>query len=117
MEFKLVIAVRDDLNLSPGKLAAQVGHATVDCVLATRKNNMKWFKNWYSEGQKKVVVKVSALDELYDLKQLAKSNKLSVALIADAGLTELPLGTITCLGIGPGPIKIVDKVTGSLPLF
>ena len=117
MEFKLVIAVRDDLKLSPGKLAAQVGHAAVDCVLATRKNNIKWFKNWHSEGQKKVVVKVSALDELYELKHVAKSNNLAVALIADAGLTELPPGTVTCLGIGPGPNNIVDKVTGYLPLF
>jgi PTH2 family peptidyl-tRNA hydrolase len=117
MEYKLVIAVRDDLKLSPGKLAAQVGHATVDCVLATRNNNMKWFRKWHSEGQKKVVVKVGELDELYELKNVARRNKLSTSMIADAGLTELPPGTITCLGVGPGPSTLVDKVTGDLPLL
>jgi PTH2 family peptidyl-tRNA hydrolase len=117
MDHKLVIAVRADLNLSPGKLAAQVGHAAVDCVLATRTNKMKWFRKWHSEGQKKVVVKVTDLDDLYDLKDRAKRNKLATALIADAGLTELPPGTITCLGVGPGPDKLVDKVTGDLPLL
>ncbi len=117
MEYKLVIAVREDLKLSPGKLAAQVGHATVDCVLTSRKNNIKWFKKWYSEGQKKVVLKVSSLDELYELKAQAKRNRLPLALISDAGLTELPPGTVTCLGIGPGPNKVIDNVTGDLLLY
>ena len=117
MEHKLVIAVRADLNLSPGKLAAQVGHAVVDCVLATRTNNMKWFRKWHAEGQKKVVVKVSDVDDLNELKNKARRNKLSTSLIADAGLTELPPGTITCLGIGPGPSKLIDKITGDLPLL
>ena len=117
MEYKLVIAVREDLKLSPGKLAAQVGHAAVDCVLTTRARNMKWFRNWHSEGQKKVVVKVTELEDLYSLKETAKRNQLAVALITDAGLTELPTGTVTCLGVGPGPDKIVDRVTGNLTLF
>jgi len=117
MEYKLVIAVRKDLGLSPGKMAVQVAHAAVSCALSSKKDNTKWFKQWYAEGQRKVVVKVQDLQELYELKADAEALRLNTALISDAGLTEVPPGTITCLGIGPGMDSSVDKVTGHLTLL
>jgi PTH2 family peptidyl-tRNA hydrolase len=47
----------------------------------------------------------------------AKKLNLPVALISDRGLTELPPGTLTCLGIGPAQSNQVDKITGELNLF
>jgi len=114
---KMVIAVRKDLKLSSGKLAAQVAHAAVNCALAAKRKKADWFDRWYSEGQKKVVVKVASLDELLRLKVAAEDAGLVTSIITDAGLTELPPGTTTCLGIGPAPEDIVDKVTGHLGLM
>ena len=117
MEYKLVIIVRDDLKLSPGKLAVQVAHAAVNCALTTKKTHGKWFSGWYKEGQKKVVVRAFDLQELYELKHQAETLMLTTSLVIDAGLTEVPPETVTCLGIGPGPNEIIDKVTGDLKLL
>lgn len=117
MEYKLAVAVRNDLKLSKGKLAVQVAHASVICALKMRNENMKWFKSWYDEGQRKIVVKAENLEMLYELKSTAEKKKLTTSLVEDAGLTEVPPGTITCLGIGPGPENIVDEVTGKLALL
>lgn len=89
-ENKMVIAVRKDLKLTSGKLAAQVAHAAVNCALASKKKRPEWFERWYAEGQKKVVVKVASLEELLRLKVEAEDAGLVTSLITDAGLTELP---------------------------
>jgi len=119
MEFdnKMVIVVRKDLKLSPGKMAAQVAHAAVNCALVSKKRKPLLFERWYHEGQKKVVVKVQNLMELYQIKQDAEDAGLVTSLITDAGLTELPPNTTTCLGIGPAPNAEVDRVTGHLGLM
>lgn len=116
MEYKLVIVVREDLDMSVGKLSAQVAHAAVSCALEAKAKRTKWFTEWYREGQRKVVLKVENADELMELKGMASRAKLPFALINDAGLTELPPNTTTCLGIGPAPAKDIDSITGSLPL-
>ena len=117
MDHKLVIVARKDVKLSAGKLAAQVGHASVDCALKAQKHQPEAFRRWHAEGQKKVVLKAQSLEDLYQLKAVAERAGLTTALIADAGHTELEPGTVTVLGIGPGRESDVDKVAGHLPLY
>ncbi|MEE9150347.1 MAG: peptidyl-tRNA hydrolase Pth2 [Thermoplasmata archaeon] len=117
MKYKMIIVMREDIKLSCGKTAAQASHAAVCCAFEAKKAHAKWFKKWRSEGGKKVVVKVDDLNDLLSLEKKAKSQKLSTCLIIDAGLTEVPPNTITCLGIGPAPNELIDPITAKLPLF
>lgn len=117
MAHKMVIVARKDLDLSKGKLAAQVGHAAVECTLRAQKHARDALAEWLSAGQMKAVLKVPSEKDLYPLKQAAERAGLCTALITDAGHTEIPAGTVTVLGIGPGPESAVDKVTGHLPLL
>jgi PTH2 family peptidyl-tRNA hydrolase len=66
---------------------------------------------------KKVVLKVNDQKELLAYKQKAEDAGLVVALITDAGHTQLAPGTVTCLGIGPDKEEKIDKVTGALQLI
>jgi len=111
---KQVIVVRDDLEMSEGKLIAQCCHAAVSAV---RKAKKEKFIAWDRGGQKKVVLRVKGLDEMLKLKNKCNKLRINHALVADAGLTELKPGTITAMAIGPDDEKKIDKVTGSLPLL
>lgn len=116
-EYKLVIVMRTDLKMSKGKLCAQASHAAVNCALSSKKNNSSAFNEWYAEGQKKVVLKVQSLEELYEIKAVADAQKITNSLIIDAGRTEIPPDSVTCLGIGPAPTSVLDKITGDLSML
>jgi PTH2 family peptidyl-tRNA hydrolase len=115
-KYKQVIVARADLKMSPGKLAVQVAHGSVAAAEKARSERRDWFKAWLAEGQKKVVVKALA-DEIHQLHDQASELGIPSELIQDAGLTELPPGTITVLAIGPAPNELVDKLTRKLPLL
>ena len=114
--YKQVIVFRSDLRLSKGKIAAQAGHAAISAAEEARKRHKEWWNAWTEEGQCKIAVKVKNEKELLELEKQAKDFALPCALIVDRGLTEVPPGTVTCLGIGPAPAEKVDRITGMLPL-
>ena len=116
-EYKQVIVFRGDLKLSKGKIAAQAGHAAVSAAEEARKRHRGWWDAWLFEGQRKIAVKVKDEKELLELEEAAEELGLPNALIIDRGLTEIPPDTVTCLGIGPAPAEMIDRLTGNLPLF
>jgi len=103
--------------MGKGKIAVQVGHASVTVAEETRKQRPEWWKAWFAEGQCKVAVKVNSESELVDIRREAEALGLAAAVIHDSGLTQVEPGTATCVGIGPGPAELVDKITGELPLL
>ncbi len=116
-EYKQVLVFRQDLPLSKGKIAAQAGHAAVSAAQDAYVHYKKWWEAWLHEGQRKIAVKVADEKELHELERAAEEVGLPHALIVDAGLTEIPEGTVTCLGIGPAPADRMDRLTGKLKLL
>lgn len=111
---KQIIVMRADLNMSRGKIAAQACHASLG---AYKKADERALKKWEMEGEKKVVLKVNSLEELFEIYELVKVTNLPIYLVHDAGHTEIPKATVTCLGIGPDDDDKIDKVTQELKLL
>ena len=113
---KQVIAVRTDLGMQKGKIAAQVGHACVLGAEIARKLHPEWFELWWS-GQAKVVVRVSDLASLQELVKASEELGLPWSKVTDAGHTQIAPGTVTCVAVGPAPAEQVDRITGDLKLL
>lgn len=115
MEYKQAIIVRTDLGMKRGKIAAQASHASVSAFLKAQIKDPIAVKNWLP-FQKKIVLKVNSEKEILMLFESLK-DILPCALIKDAGRTQIPPGSITALGIGPGPESEIDKYTKNLKLL
>jgi PTH2 family peptidyl-tRNA hydrolase len=113
MEYKQVIIVRDDIGLSRGKLAVQVAHAA---IIGCDRADKGLVEKWKKAGQKKIVLKAS-LQKMMELKEKAKKAGISTGTVVDAGLTEIPPGTITSVVIGPDEESKIDRITGNISLL
>ncbi|NXA09203.1 PTH2 hydrolase, partial [Sapayoa aenigma] len=116
-DFKMVLVVRNDLKMGKGKVAAQCSHAAVSAYRQIQRRNPELLKQWEYCGEPKVVLKAPDEETLVQLLEEAKRLGLTVSLIQDAGRTQIAPGSRTVLGIGPGPVDIIDKVSGHLKLF
>jgi peptidyl-tRNA hydrolase len=111
---KQVIVVNETLKLPRGKLAAQVAHASIAAFVEAAD---KAKRLWLEVGMPKVVLRVEHEADLIRLQKLAQARNIPAQLIADAGRTVIPEGTITCLGLGPAAEEEIDELTGDLKLL
>lgn len=128
-ECKMVFCVRTDLKMGKGKMCSQCCHACLavykkvlkrnqkNGISDNKKENMSYLNVWRGGGEKKVVLKVSSVNELYEIEKKAANENLLTAIIIDAGRTQIEPNTATVLAIEPAPEDIIDKVTGHLPLL
>jgi len=117
LQFKQALVVRLDLKMGRGKIAVQCSHAGVAAAEEARTGHYPWWKGWINEGQRKVALKVPTFGELAKLEKAARALRLPVYLVRDMGLTQVPPGSPTCLGIGPAPAASLDSLTGDLSLL
>ena len=112
----MVLVTRKDLKLSRGKLAAQCSHAAVECALKASRECPKQLESWRENGARKIVVEAPNLDALKRLFGAAQADDIVCYMVRDAGHTEIPAGTVTVVGLGPGPRDSIDSLTGSFGL-
>lgn len=111
--YKQAILLREDLDMSKGKMIAQACHASLK---AYKKADSDEAAEWEDEGSRKIVLEVDGKEIAQRLSR-AKSNNLPAAMVKDAGRTELDPGTETAVGIGPAEESKIDSVTGDLKLI
>ncbi|KAK6909080.1 peptidyl-tRNA hydrolase [Kwoniella mangroviensis CBS 10435] len=116
-EMKLVLVVNDELKMTKGKIAAQAGHATLACAMTLKEANPRLFRAWQNQGQPKIALRCANTEELEILAAQARSLNLCARTIRDAGRTQVAPGSKTIVGIGPGPARIINTVTGKLKLL
>ncbi|MGB6499916.1 MAG: aminoacyl-tRNA hydrolase [Thermoplasmata archaeon] len=115
--WKMVLILRGELRLTAGKSAVQAAHAAVMLVQRAGSRDAGGLAAWLAEGQKKVALEVETLAEMDALERRARGAGIPSVWVEDAGFTEVPPGTRTCLGLGPSPSSTIDPITGSLPLL
>lgn len=116
-ESKLVLLIRQDLEMSKGKIAAQCCHAVLAAYKYMLTHQPKVLNRWEASGQPKVTLKVKDEAEMLSLMSKARETGLCAMSIKDAGRTQIAAGSRTVAAIGPGPISLIDYITGHLKLY
>lgn len=116
-EPKMVILVRQDLNMGKGKAAAQACHAVLAAYKDAQRRDPSVLDAWEASGQAKVTLKVESEEEMMTLVKKAREYGVTAQYIRDAGRTQLAPNTTTVAAIGPAPKTLLDLVTGHLKLY
>lgn len=133
--YRQLIIIREDLNMSNGKLAAQVSHASMAFLINTIKNNVEKvnesyqakfpiptdvYEEWMSGEFKKIVLKAKNKTKLLNAISIAKAFDLfpnrDVFPIFDNCHTELIPEeengtTLTCIGFVPLPDDVAAQIS------
>lgn len=100
-ELRLWLAVRVDLGMSPGKIAAQAMHAAFG-LRGYLTDNKPSLLSAYEEGAStKICVRVRSLTELERVCLEADVAKIPYHAVSDAGRSEIAPGTMTVCLFGP----------------
>jgi peptidyl-tRNA hydrolase, PTH2 family len=130
-ERKQWIIARKDLNMPPGKLAAQVAHASMAALLLRSgmqelgddKNYLivdidQDVKSWLNGQFTKVVLEVDSEEMLLRIYNAALLGGRRASKIVDNGLTVFKgQPTLTCVGLGPHIPEEVNYLIGHLKTY
>ena len=142
MSYKQIIIARRDLAMSPGKLAAQVSHASMAFLSWFIRDNADldghidaWIDedilhNWINGSFTKCVLQAKNKNQLLKAKTMAEELGMKEGedffLIKDNCLTELDpeevdengVGrTLTCIGFRPMDSEVIDKIGKKFHLY
>ena len=129
------LIVRQDLQMSPGKMSAQCSHASSGIALAFYSESKRRIVNyeklnsyrdamhcWQTRSFGKVVLRVKSRDQLLKICQSLDKEGIPYCPIFDACRTELepeePNGSVfTCIGLSPIFRDEVPKFIKKLQVF
>ncbi len=127
---KQIIVVRRDLitreenPMGPGKLAAQVAHASMapllDQMLSTENTrilNLESYPHtraWLDGPFRKIILYVKSEEALLKKAKELEEAGIKISIIKDAGYTVFKEPTVTCFGVEPLPSSVIDPHTKRL---
>jgi PTH2 family peptidyl-tRNA hydrolase len=71
-------------------------------------------KEWRNCGEPIIALKVKDWTTMDYIMNVAKKKGVLCGWVVDAGLTEIPAGTVSVGFIGPDIVEKIDKITGQL---
>jgi len=112
MKYKQVIIVRTDMKMSPGRIAAEVAHASLSAYVGMVKRDFETkaiAEAWGEEGYRRAVLAVPHDLALLELSERVRTSEdpLPYFLVKDGS-------TLVALAIGPALAKSIDKLTREL---
>jgi conserved hypothetical protein TIGR00283 len=126
-KIKMVLVVRNDLNMRKGKVGAQTGHAVQEAILdrsgpgpnpIPKLKTDELTRQWLNANYPKSVVRVDSEAELLEIYDQASKAGLNTHLVQDLGTTEFHGQlTYTVLAVGPDWSDRIDPITGHLKLL
>jgi len=110
MEDELVqyFVVNKELNMSPGKIAAQVAHVATN--ITYNEHGTEDWEEWFENDQPKIVLRGKEKD-------LLKLIEMGAYSIRDNGRTEIPENSLTCVGFPPTSKSEMKRILGRLQLL
>lgn len=108
-ELVMYIVVNKELDISPEKVGAQVGHVATDIALATGHEPV--YQEWYIDHfQKKILLQGKEKD-------LIKLLGDGFYPVRDQGFNEVPRGSLTVVGLPPMKKKEAQRYIKRLQLY
>lgn len=134
---KQIIIVRKDLDMSAGKMSAQVSHASMAFLSHWIRNNIEpdysikvafdpdIYDNWINDIFTKVILGAKNKNQLLKAKTMAEELGMieneDFFLIRDNCLTELEPEedgrTLTCIGFKPMHAEMIDPISKKYQLY
>ena len=116
--YKMVFVVNTSLRMGVGKIAAQVGHATLALyhLLQTQPTWKTQCAQWEESATTKIAVQGQSTHHLLELKHRAYEMRLPNIIVHDAGRTQVDPGSLTVFAVF-GKVADVNAITGKLKLL
>jgi peptidyl-tRNA hydrolase len=109
---KLLLIVRQDLNLTPGQVTQQCIQATVRASRALNEYDSMAVRRWIRDGDQVIVAAVLGEDELNSIVHHASELCLPVLTLLAHDSADMP---VAIAALGPAPSGVLAEIGGNLP--
>ena len=112
---QVVCVINTDLKMSKGKVLSQFGHG-IDGIRDVAIGYEDRLQAWFESGRAKIALK-GTQEELGRVYRAAREASLPYYRVFDAGKTQIPTGSFTCVAVGPATKEELAGISGELALY